>query len=50
MWACVPFWKQLNSVCFVRGFFLGGRGDSHEIKSWCCQKMIVTICLTLYVF
>ena len=38
----IPGTAEFSVVC--QGFF------PHEIKNWCCQKMIVTICLTIYVF
>lgn len=38
----MPGTAEFSVVC--QGFF------SHEIKNWCCQKMIGTICLTMYIF
>lgn len=38
-------WIQCGSWRFFLCVFF-----SHEMKNWCCQKMIVTICLTIYVF
>lgn len=42
--AFVSYQEQLNTVWFVGFLFFTWNQD------WCCQKMIVTICLTLCIF